>query len=489
MRMIRSAFAIFLLLVFSAAEAQIAPSGGGGSGTVTSIATGCQAAGGTITTTGTISTAELINDLTGSNPLIAASTCGSLVLLDNSGAQTPTIAEAGTSGWTTGVFADLQNPNTGTQALTPSAGTINGTASYALVAGAAVRIISDGISNYRVVPYGGGGTPTLPLTVAGTVTSGGVPYFNSTTQESSSALLAANDIIVGGGAGTAPATDAHATISAGALSLGASGTAGSVAFGNGTSGVVTLQPVTGALGTVTASLPANSGTLAELNFAQTWSAVQSIDSGDLALLGSSSGTTTLNANSASGTVTATLPANTGIIAELNYAQTWSAVQTVNNADLSLAGSSSGNTLLEATAAAGSGTVATFPANTGILAELNYAQTWSAAQTFGEVLGTVTTQSGATYTFAATDCGTEVTFSDSSAITATIPETLPAGCNIAVAQIGTAKVSVNGSAVAAATLHSAHSYTGTSAQYAVIGINIEANSGGSAAIALLTGDGS
>ena len=223
---------------------------------------------------------------------------------------------------------------------------------------------------------------TLALTVAGT--SGGIPYFSSASTWASSAALASTDIVLGGGAGNAPATDANASLTAGALTLGASGTAGSVKLGNATSGTVVLQPVTGALGSATASLPANTGTIAELNLAQTF---------------------------------------------------------------------------------------------------------SGAQTFGEVIGTVTTQSGTTYTFAATDCGTEVTFSNASAITATIPQTLPAGCNIAVAQLGAGKVSVNGSAVAAATLHSAHSYTGTSAQWAVIGINIEANSGGSAAIALLTGDGS
>lgn len=56
--------------------------------------------------------------------------------------------------------------------------------------------------------------------------------------------------------------------------LGASGTPGSLTFGNATSGTVTVQPVTGTLGTVIASLPANSGTLAELNLAQTWTATQ-----------------------------------------------------------------------------------------------------------------------------------------------------------------------------------------------------------------------
>lgn len=56
--------------------------------------------------------------------------------------------------------------------------------------------------------------------------------------------------------------------------LGSSGVAGSVTFGNATSGLVTLQPVTGALGTVTASLPANTGTIAELNLVQTFTATQ-----------------------------------------------------------------------------------------------------------------------------------------------------------------------------------------------------------------------
>lgn len=121
--------------------------------------------------------------------------------------------------------------------------------------------------------------------------------------------------------------------------------------------------------------------------------------------------------------------------------------------------------------------------------LNGTNAWSGANTFSEVLGTVTSQSGTTYTFATTDCGTEVSFTNSSAITATIPATLPVGCNIAVLQAGTAKVSVNGSAVTPATLQGAHSYTGTSAQWAIIGLNIYANSGGSSAVAILTGDGS
>jgi hypothetical protein len=49
-----------------------------------------------------------------------------------------------------------------------------------------------------------GGSTALPLTVSGTVTSGGIPYFNSTVQESSSAILNTNVLVRGGGAGGAP---------------------------------------------------------------------------------------------------------------------------------------------------------------------------------------------------------------------------------------------------------------------------------------------
>lgn len=51
-----------------------------------------------------------------------------------------------------------------------------------------------------------GGTPTYPLTVAGTVNSGGIPCFTATTTESSSSLLAANGLLLGGGAGVCPST-------------------------------------------------------------------------------------------------------------------------------------------------------------------------------------------------------------------------------------------------------------------------------------------
>ena len=128
---------------------------------------------------------------------------------------------------------------------------------------------------------------------------------------------------------TAVSTTPNASISAGALTLGASGTVGSLALGNATSGTITVQTVSGALGSVTASLPANTGTVAELNLAQTWSALQKFTNADFALLGSSTGYTLLESGlSSTSNNTLTLPSTaTDTLAALGTAETWTALQT------------------------------------------------------------------------------------------------------------------------------------------------------------------
>lgn len=127
--------------------------------------------------------------------------------------------------------------------------------------------------------------------------------------------------------------DSAALLTAGALALGSSGVAGSLVMGNATSGTLVLAPTTGALGTVTASFPANTGLVGELNLAQTWTAVQTVTSADLVVLGSSTGGTALaSANVGASNFVATLPANTGTMAELNLAQTWSADQHYGSLD-------------------------------------------------------------------------------------------------------------------------------------------------------------
>jgi len=209
------------------------------------------------------------------------------------------------------------------------------------------------------------------------------------------------------------------------LTIGNSGvSAGSLAFANATSGTITLQPATGALGTVTATLPANTGTIAELNLAQTFSANQTFGATNLRVAGSSTGVTTIGtANSSATDYTATLPANTGTIAELNLAQTFSAAQTFSGAIIS-AGTSptatgSGGTCAAGAVAGGAlvGTVALTAvcASTDTLALTNMPAAATgyvcdaADRTTGvlNLVQTATTTTSATFTFNASTGATDV----------------------------------------------------------------------------------
>lgn len=124
---------------------------------------------------------------------------------------------------------------------------------------------------------------------------------------------------------------------------------------------------------------------------------------------------------------------------------------------------------------------------GILA-LNPAQphTWTGAQSFGQVIGKVSTQAGTSYTLAATDCGTTITFTNVAAVTVTTLNSLPVGCSIAIEQGGAGQITI--AAGTGATQHSAHGYTKTYGQYAIIGLFVDTNAGGSSADIIITGDG-
>ena len=78
-------------------------------------------------------------------------------------------------------------------------------------------------------------------------------------------------------------------------------------------------------------------------------------------------------------VTADLPST---VAELNVANNWTALQTFLNSDIDLLGSSSGYTTLTSANSGATNYVLTIPANTGTAAELNLGQSWTALQNFG-----------------------------------------------------------------------------------------------------------
>ncbi len=79
------------------------------------------------------------------------------------------------------------------------------------------------------------------------------------------------------------------------------------------------------------------------------------------------GKTATIASTVSADATFTLPAATGTLAALNAAQTWTAVQTFTNSDLKLLGSSTGAQTFTSANAGASNFITTVPAVTGVLA--------------------------------------------------------------------------------------------------------------------------
>ncbi len=122
----------------------------------------------------------------------------------------------------------------------------------------------------------------------------------------------------------------------------------------------------------------------------------------------------------------------------------------------------------------------------VLPFLDGGNTWSGTQTFGPVVGSVSTQSGTSYTLTAGDCGTTILFTNASPVTVTTLNSLPAGCSIAIEQGGSGQITI--AAGTGATQHSAHNFTKTYGQYAILGLFVDANAGGSAANVIITGDG-
>ena len=168
-------------------------------------------------------------------------------------------------------------------------------ASVTLPAGLTAFATTDAAGNIRVSPTSAGVSAANPTATASDVVQNGVATtfmrsdaapavqkgsasvfglvkVDGTSITASGGVISATSggtgCLVSGSAGavfnngsSACTTDTAITATAGALSLGASGTASSVAMGNATSGTLTLQPVTGALGSNTLSLPAETATL------------------------------------------------------------------------------------------------------------------------------------------------------------------------------------------------------------------------------------
>lgn len=102
-----------------------------------------------------------------------------------------------------------------------------------------------------------------------------------------------------------------------------------------------------------------------------------------------------------------------------------------------------------------------------------------------IADTLNTQTGTSYTLQASDSGKVVELNNASAITVTVPNSLPAGFNCILAQIGAGQVTVQ--AGSGATLNAYPSGgVKTPGQWGETSLRIRANSGGSAAVAVMGG---
>lgn len=189
------------------------------------------------------------------------------------------------------IASDVSGLGTG---VATALGVNTGSAGAVLVNGGALGTPSSGVAtNLTGLPLTTGVTGTLSFGNGGTgqtsYTDGQLLIGNTATGGlSKAALTAGSNVTITNGNGTISiassggsgcstsgsagkillddgaggcTTDALTALSSGALTLGASGTLGSVTMGNATSGTLLLRPVTGALGTVTLSLPAATDTL------------------------------------------------------------------------------------------------------------------------------------------------------------------------------------------------------------------------------------
>lgn len=247
----------------------------------------------------------------------------------------------------------------------------------------------------------------LPGNGISTFVIGDLLYASSTTALTRLGDVATGSVLTSGGVGAAPAYSTTPI-------LGASGTLGSVTLGNATSGLLTLQPVTGALGTVTLSLPAASDTLVgkattdtftnkTLNTAATGNVFQINGTGITAVTGT--GAVVLSTSPSLTTPSLGVATATSINKVALTAPATSATLTIAdgktltvNASLTLAGPDSTTMTFPATSSTVAGlsianvftalqTITIGSANTGVLASTGYSLTGSSAVNMLNLAGT------------------------------------------------------------------------------------------------------
>lgn len=215
------------------------------------------AGGGTVTTVSVVTAngfaGTVANDT--STPAITLTTSVTGILSGNGTA----ISAASTTGSGSVVLAT--SPTLVTPILgTPTSGTLTNCTGYTV---GNLSGLGTGVATALAINIGSAGAPVLFNGALGTPSSGTVTNLTGTASININGTVGA----------TTPTTGVFTTLVAGSttsLLLGTAGSAvGNIGFRNATSGTITLAPVTGALGTVTLTLPAVTDTVQAIAATQT----------------------------------------------------------------------------------------------------------------------------------------------------------------------------------------------------------------------------
>lgn len=428
MKKLVSAF-IGVVLSLSAARGQIgipvgATGGGGGSGTVTSVATGCGATGGPITTTGTISAQVLTRANAATTDTIVANDCGNFVTETNASPVAVTLPQA-TGSFANGYFTRITNLGAGLVTITPTTSNINGFSSVTLATSQSVDLASNG-TNYVGVFAGPGTVTSASVTTANGVsasvaTATTTPAFtftlgaitpssvngNTITTGTGTLTLAAGkaltdtsaigaSVLLGATGGGFTALAGNSCTNQAGVSISAAGVLGCASITNSFLTAGSFPSITG-VGTLTAGTLSTGvvvgGVTMTLGSDATGDMYYRNVSGVLTRLPVCTGTNVVGASggvpacvaqsggggSPGGSTTQVQYNNAGAFGGISGVTTNGTTLTHASGALILSGSGSGSSILNAPATGGG--TATLFAGTDTIAGLGTIQTFSAAQTF------------------------------------------------------------------------------------------------------------